>query len=184
MRRLLNRILLEGIKLHVGSRVRPFPSPETLLPPPIWREATSAIAVGKGESELGCRGGVCLGFLGARGACGAPRTVGVVPNVTTLGLGPRHRYSGEHRGRSSVRRRLPIPSIGAAQEPVRGTGATRGCATYVRGLAEPYRRPWRGQLLIGMGRSPPDEALRGQAPVLHPLGKKHISDHRFVSRNA
>jgi hypothetical protein len=27
-----------------------------------------------------------------------------------------------HRGRSSVRRRLPIPSIGAAQEPGRGQG--------------------------------------------------------------
>jgi hypothetical protein len=32
---------------------------------------------------------------------------------------------------------------------VRGTGSTRGHAAYVRGLAEPYRRPWRGQFLIG-----------------------------------
>jgi hypothetical protein len=50
---------------------------------------------------------------------------------------------------SLVHRRLPIPSIGAAQGPVRGTGSTRGHAAYVRGLAELYRRPWRGQLLVG-----------------------------------
>jgi hypothetical protein len=32
---------------------------------------------------------------------------------------------------------------------VRGTGSTRERTAYVRGLAEPYRRPWREQLLIG-----------------------------------
>ena len=40
------------------------------------------------------------------------------------------------------------------------------------------------KLFIGVGISPPDEALRGQAPVLHPLGKKPISGDRFVSRIA
>ena len=32
---------------------------------------------------------------------------------------------------------------------MRVTGSTRGRAAYVRGLVMPYRRPWRGQLLIG-----------------------------------
>jgi hypothetical protein len=41
-----------------------------------------------------------------------------------------------------------------------------------------------GKLLIGVRTSPSGKALRGQAPVLHPLGKKPISGDRLVSRIA